>query len=228
MLKSSDPDLLEAARPGWRASSTGSPDRYSRHRGQHAAGDLSRRPEPRPAGGRADHRGPAARDRRRRLGEDARAHLSRRAPPRRLRREAERDPRDHLHEQGGGGDEGARRADARPDRAGDLDHDVPLRVRPHAAQRGRAARLPLELHDLRPGRPGAPRQGVPRGARARPEAVRAARHPLADLEREEPADRPGRVRLARRELLRPDGRGRLQRSTSAVSSPRTPSTSTTC
>ena len=67
----------------------------------------------------------------------------------------------------------------------------------------------VELHDLRLGRPGARRQGVPRGARARPEALRAARHPLADLEREEPADRPGRVRVARRELLRPDGRRRL-------------------
>ena len=54
------------------------------------------------------------------------------------------------------------------------------------------------------------RQGVPRGARARPEALRAARHPLADLEREEPADRPGRVRLACRELLRPDRRRRLR------------------
>ena len=53
------------------------------------------------------------------------------------------------------------------------------------------------------------RQAVPRGARARPEAVRPARHPLADLEREEPADRPGRVRVARRELLRPDRRRRL-------------------
>ena len=53
-------------------------------------------------------------------------------------------------------------------------------------------------------------EAVPRGARARPEALHAARHPLADLEREEPADRPGRVRGARRELLRPDGRRRLR------------------
>ena len=37
-------------------------------------------------------------------------------------------------------------------------------------------------------------EAVPRGARARPEALHAARHPLADLEREEPADRPRRVR----------------------------------
>src|SRR6185312_13148698 len=75
--------------------------------------------------------------------------------------------------------------------------------------RGGAARLPLELHDLRPGRPGAAREAVPRGARARPEALRAARDPRPDLEREEPARRPGRVREPRRELLRPDGRRRL-------------------
>ena len=63
-----------------------------------------------------------------------------------------------------------------PDRARDLDHDVPLRLRPHPAPRGRAARLPLELHDLRLGRPGArsskqcleelerdPKRFVPRG-----------------------------------------------------------------
>ena len=36
-----------------------------------------------------------------------------------------------------------------------------------------------------------------------------------DLEREEPADRPRRVRRARRELLRPDRRRRLRASTSA-------------
>ena len=49
------------------------------------ARDLPRRPERRPARGRADDRRPAARDRRRRLGQDARAHLPRRAPARRGR-----------------------------------------------------------------------------------------------------------------------------------------------
>ena len=53
-------------------------------------------------------------------------------------------------------------------------------------------------------------EAVPRGARARPEALHAARHPHADLEREEPARRPGRVRGARRELLRPDRRRGLR------------------
>ena len=116
----------------------------------------------------------------------------------------------------------------RPAGARDLDPHLPRRVRPDPAPRGRAARLPLELHDLRPGRPGPARPQLPGGARARPEALHPARHPHADLEREEPADRPGRVRLACRELLRPDGRRRLRRSTSAACSPRTRSTSTTC
>ena len=43
-----------------------------------------------------------------------------------------------------------------------------------------------------------------------PEALHAARHPQPDLEREEPADRPGRVRRACRELLRPDRRRGLR------------------
>ena len=72
------------------------------------------------------------------------------------------------------------------------------------------------------------RQGVPRGARARPEAVRAARHPLADLEREEPADLgpTSTPRASRASTTRPSPTS--TRSTSAGCSPRTPSTSTTC
>ena len=98
----------------------------------------------------------------------------------------------------------------RPARARDLDPHLPRRLRPDPAPRGRAARLPLELHDLRPVRPGPARPAVPRGARARPEALHPARDPRPDLEREEPADRPRRVRRPRRQLLRPDGRRRLR------------------
>ena len=65
--------------------------------------------QPRAARSRRDHRRPAARARRRRLGQDARAHLPHRAPRRRPRREPARDPRDHLHQQG-------RRRDARASR----------------------------------------------------------------------------------------------------------------
>ena len=119
---------------------------------------------------------------------------------------AERDPRDHVHEQGGGRDARAARADARPAGARGLDPHLPCRVRAHAAPRGRAARLPLDVHDLRPGRPGAGRQGVPRGPRRRPQALHATGHPQPDLEREEPADRAGRVHEPRRLVLRQDRR----------------------
>ena len=53
----------------------------------------------------------------------------------------------------------------------------------------------LELHDLRHRRPAPAREAVPRGARARSRsASRRAASTDADLEREEPADRPRRVR----------------------------------
>ena len=168
--------------------------------------ELPRRPERRPARGRSRDRGAAARRRRSRLGKDPRPHLSGRAPHPRVRREAERDPRDHVHEQGRGGDARATRADARSDRALDLDPHLPRRLRPHAAARGRAPRLPLDVHDLRQPGSGAARQGVSRGAREGSEALLAARHPRADLAREERARLAGGVRVARRVVLGPDGR----------------------
>ena len=53
-------------------------------------------------------------------------------------------------------------------------------------------------------------EGRPRGARARPEALRPARHPRADLDREEQARLARGVPLARLVLLRPDRRGRVR------------------
>ena len=178
--------------------------------GRDRSGDLPRRPESGPAGRRPHDRGAAARDRRRRLRKDAGPHPPDRAPARGGRREAAGDPRDHLHEQGRRRDARPRRRPRRPARARLLGDDLPRRVRPDPPPRGAAARLPHELHDLRPGRPGPPRQAVPRGARPRPEALHPARHPQPDLEREEPARLARRVREPRRELLRPDGRRRLR------------------
>src|ERR687887_112206 len=82
-------------------------------------------------------------------------------------------------------------------------------VRPDPSTRGSAPRLPLELHDLRPGRPDPARQAMPRGARARPEALHAARHPQPDLPREGSTRRAGGVRGARAVVLRPDRRRRV-------------------
>ena len=188
------------------------PDRRRRSRlastrDRHAARGAPRRPQSCAAGGGAPRRRTAPRRGGGGVGQDARPHAPRRAPDPRARREAERDPRDHVHEQGRRGDARAARADARPHRAGDLDPHVPRRLRPHPAARGRAARLPLVVHDLRPGGPGPGRQGVPRGAREGSEALHAARHPLADLEREEPAHLARGVRVARRVVLGPDRRG---------------------
>ena len=56
-------------------------------------------------------------------------------------------------------------------------------------------------------------EALPGGARARPEALHAARHPRPDLEREEPARSARRSTRARRELLRPDRRRGLRAST---------------
>ena len=71
-------------------------------------------------------------------------------------------------------------------------------------------------------------QGVPRGARSRPEALPAARHPLAHLVREEPPRLRGRVPREHRQLLRP-GRGRRLRALRAPAARRrTRWTSTTC
>ena len=51
---------------------------------------------------------------------------------------------------------------------------------------------------------------MPGGAELRPEALRPARHPRPDLERQEPADRAEEVRRADRVLLRPDRRRRVR------------------
>ena len=148
------------------------------------------------------------------LGQDPRAHAPARVPRRRARRVAVRDPRDHVHQQGRGRDAGAGRRARRPGRPPHVGVDLPRRVLADPAARGDAARLPVELHDLRPGRRGAPhRLGAPR-PQPRPEAVpgAAAARQISALE-----ERAGAARG-----VRGDG-GRARRS---AGSPRcTPSTS---
>ena len=63
-----------------------------------------------------------------------------------------RDPRDHVHQQGGAGDARARRAARRPRDPRDVGDDVPLRLRADAARRRPPARLHAPVHDLRLGR----------------------------------------------------------------------------
>ena len=188
----------------------------------------ARRAEPAPARGRHPRRGPAAGAGRRRLGQDAGAD-----PPRRLAAghragAAERDPRDHLHQQGRRGDARARRRAGRRRLAPDVGDDLPRRLRPAAADRGRAARLHAEVHDLRRGRLAADAEALPRGARGGHQALPAARGPGAHLRREERADRrrdlPGAGGAARSRTWS----ARPTACTSAGCSRRTRWTSTTC
>ncbi len=65
-------------------------------------------------------------------------------------------------------------------RARDLDPHLPRRLRPDPAPRGGAARLPLELHDLRPGRPGPAREA---GASRSSSATRSASSRAASTRR---------------------------------------------
>ena len=105
------------------------------------------------------------------FGQDPRAHAPARVSRQRARRVAVRDPRDHVHQQGRGRDAGARRRPRRSGRAPHVGVDLPRRVLAHPAPRGEPARLPVELHDLRPGgRAAVDRLGAPR-PEPRPEAL---------------------------------------------------------
>ena len=63
-----------------------------------------------------------------------------------------RDPRDHVHEQGRRRDARARQRLGREPGAGDVGLDVPLGVRTDPARAAQAARLHVDVLDLRPGR----------------------------------------------------------------------------
>ena len=172
--------------------------------------------------------GPGPRGRRRGLGQDPGAHAPARLPRRRARRVAVRDPRDHVHQQGRGRDARAGRRAGRPGRAAHVGVDVPRRVLADPAPRGVAARLPVELHDLRPGRRAAPHRLDPPRPQPRPEAVPGPPAPRADQRAEERARAAGRVR-GRWPSARPSaGSPRSTPSTSAGCRRRRRSTSTTC
>ena len=95
--------------------------------------------------------------------------------------------------------------------------DLPRRVLPDPAPRGVAPRVPLELHDLRPGRRGAPHRLGPPRPQPRPEAVPGPPAPRADQRAEERARAPARVR-GDGGRARPSGASpRSTRSTSAGS-----------
>ena len=188
----------------WPSASVGERARRRRHRLPPGG------PEPAPARRRDPRRRPAADPRRRRLGQDARAHAPDRVPDPHGPGQAERDPRDHVHQQGRRRDARARRAARRPRHARDVGHDLPRRLRADAARPRRPARLHAPVHDLRLGRPAPPDQEVPRGPGHRPQALHAARRPVPDLRRQEQAALGRGPAPAGRLLLRADRRRRLR------------------
>ena len=152
-------------------------------------------PKPRAARSRRDHRRPASGARRRRFGQDARAHVPHRAPRRRPAREPCRDTRHHLHQQGGRRDARAAGRPVRAERALDVGAHLPRDVRAHAARGWRPARLHAQLHHLRPGRLQAPAQGGHARARDRRQALSGQRRRQPHLHGQERADELERVRV---------------------------------
>jgi len=163
-----------------------------------------RRPERSPARGRPHDRGPLLRDRRGRLGRRVYSPTASRTCSLPARR-AERDPRRSRHEQGGrrgcaSGSEGRRR----PEGARDLDPHLPLGLRTDL--RREAPRLGYRSNFRSTTRP--TNSGSCAPAWRSSSATRSASCPCihAQISNAKTRDRPRRVRLARRELLRPDGR----------------------
>ena len=118
----------------------------------------------------------------------------------------------------------------RPGRAPHVGVDVPLRVRAHPAPRGDAARLPVSLHDLRPGRR---RRASPTTCAATSTSTRSgSRRAGCTRAISRAEERAGRCRRSTRPTARRPARARASPrstpSTSAGSPRRRPSTSTTC
>ena len=121
----------------------------------------------------------------------------------------ERDPGDHVHQQGRQGDARARRAAARLEHARDVADDLPRRVRADPARGGRAPRLHAPVHDLRPGRRAPAGQALGRGARHRSQALHPGRAAEPDLRGQEPAARRRRLPPGGRLAVRGDGGRRV-------------------
>ena len=116
----------------------------------------------------------------------------------------------------------------RSGRAPHVGVDLPRRVLAHPAPGGVAARLPVELHDLRPGRRHAPHRLGAARPQPRSEAVPGPAAARADQRAEERAD-PARASTRSRPSARPSGASpRCTPSTSGGWPRRRPSTSTTC
>ena len=184
------PNLVDPSRvSGARDQDDGTGEDRRRRHGPTAEELLDGLNQSQRRGGHPRGFGPARR-RRRGLGQDPGAH-----PPDRLaavpaRRAPGLDPGDHVHQQGRRRDARAGRGARRRPRQDHVGLDVPLLVRAHPAPRDHAARLRLELLDLRRRRlAAADDAGVPR-PRPRPEALHPARRAQLGQQLQERAARP--------------------------------------
>ncbi len=150
-------------------------------------GALSGRSEPGAArGGRGAGRAGADAGRRRHRQDQGADHPDRASAAHRPR-PAERNPRRHLHQQGGARDEGAGGAAAGPDGRGDaLARHLPRHRREAAAPPCRTGRAEVELHHPRHRRPGPAAEAADPGREHRREALAGADAGRADRRLEEP------------------------------------------
>ena len=203
---------------GWRAVGWAGDERHPSDPGDQPPRDRRRRdraeaarPQRRRPPGRAERaaarrrrpRGPApARGRRRRVGQDQGPHPAHRLDRLPAQGTPRLDPRDHLHQQGGGRDEGAGRGAGRPPRAVDVGQHLPLRLRAHPAQGDRQARLQVQLHDLRRRRLQAADDDGDQRPRPRPASLPGRRRPALGLVPQERAARPRGGRRRRPQQVR--------------------------
>ena len=152
-----------------------------------AGGELSRRPQSGAAARGRELGRAGAGARRRRHRQDARAHRAHRPYPRHRPRPAERDPRRHLHQQGGARDEAPRRGDRRRRGRGHaVARHLPLDRRENPAPPRRAGRPQARFHHPRRRRSDPAAEAAPRGREHRREALAGARAGDADRRLEEP------------------------------------------
>src|SRR5579875_1678434 len=165
-------DVRTRAPPPGRHPAAARGGRHCGARARAARRALPGRSQSRTAARGRDARRAGAGARRRRHRQDARADDARRAHSQSRPRATGRDPRRHLHQQGGAGNEGARGADDRAGRRGHaLARHVPCNRRQDPAAPCRARRPQERLHHPRHRRPDPADQAARRSREARREAM---------------------------------------------------------
>ena len=179
-----------------------------RARGRGGRRSLSRRAQSGAAAGGRDARRPGAGAGRRRHRQDPRAHRAHRPHPRHRPRPAGRNPRRHLHQQGGARDEAPRRRDRRPGGRGHaVARHLPFDRREDPAPPCRAGRAENRFHHSRCRRPDPAAEAAARSREHRREALAGARAGDADRRLEEPRAHAGAGAARRGRACSPTARG---------------------